>query len=244
MRRIVEVKGLNLSFNGVKILEDIDLTIEKGDFLAIIGPNGGGKTTLLKCILGFLKPQTGEIKLFGKPIESFRAWEKIGYVPQRSKDYHIKLNPLTVEEFIALPSKLYGVKLNKDKLAKLVKVFGLEDLLTKRLADLSFGQVQRAQIVQALALEPEVLFLDEPTVGLDFMRQKNFYELLTEFNRQGLTIVVITHETWLLHSGISKVACLNRRLYYHGVHEEFCQLAGLAKEGTFPDFHLIGHEHW
>jgi len=140
LRRIVEVKGLNLSFNGVKILEDIDLTIEKGDFLAIIGPNGGGKTTLLKCILGFLKPQTGEIKLFGKPIESFREWEKIGYVPQRSKDYHIKLNPLTVEEFIALPSKLYGVKLNQDRLAKLTKVFGLEDLLTKNLPIFLLGR--------------------------------------------------------------------------------------------------------
>jgi len=244
LRRIVEVGGLNLSFNGVKILEDIVLTIEKGDFLAIIGPNGGGKTTLLKCILGFLKPQTGEIKLFGKPIESFREWEKIGYVPQRSKDYHIKLNPLTVEEFIALPSKLYGVKLNQDRLSELSKVFSLEDLLAKRLANLSFGQVQRVQIVQALALEPEVLFLDEPTVGLDFMRQKNFYELLTEFNRLGLTIVVITHETWLLHIGISKVACLNRILYYHGVHEEFCQLAGPAKEGTFPEFHIISHDHW
>jgi len=244
LKRIVEVKGLNLSFNGVKILEDVDLIIEKGDFLAIIGPNGGGKTTLLKCILGFLKPQTGEVKIFGEPIESFRNWAKIGYVPQRSKDYHLKLNPLTVEEFIALPSKLYGVKLNQNKLAELIKIFGLSELLSKRLANLSFGQVQRAQIVQALALEPEVVFLDEPTVGLDFMRQKNFYELLTEFNRQGLTIVVITHETWLLHRGISKVACLNRRLYYHGIHEEFCQLAGLAKEGTFPDFHLLGHEHW
>ena len=242
--KIVEVKGLTFSFNGVKVLEEIDLTIEKGDFLAIIGPNGGGKTTLLKCILGFLRPQEGDIKLFGVPINSFKEWYKIGYVLQRDKDYHLNLNPLTVKEFILLPSSLYNKEVNQKRLNELIEVFGLSDLLSKKLAHLSFGQIQRAQIVQALALEPEILFLDEPTVGLDFMRQKNFYELMREFNHRGLTIVIITHETWLLHKNITKVACLNRKLYYHGHHDEFCQLAGFSEKDVIPDFHVLGHDHW
>ncbi len=245
MKKIVEVINLNLFLNGQQILENINLSIEEGDFLAIIGPNGGGKTSLLKCVLGFLKASSGEINLFGKRLSNFKDWHKIGYVPQRSIDYYIKLNPLTVKEFLELPARVYRQKLDYHRLMDLIHLFGLRDLLSYKLSQLSFGQIQRAQIVQALSLSPEILFLDEPTVGLDFMNQKALYDLLNQFTLEGLTVVVVTHETWLLHKGIMKVACLNRRLYFHGKHEDFCALALSSPEmGISSDYHLISHSHW
>ncbi|MFN3504604.1 MAG: metal ABC transporter ATP-binding protein [Caldimicrobium sp.] len=239
---MIRVEDLTLHINGKTILEDIDLSIEKGDFLAIIGPNGGGKSTLIRCILGFIKPQKGKIFLFGDEISKFRAWHKIGYLPQRAGKEMNPFNPITVEEFLLLPAKWYQKKPKERHLKNLVELFGLTLHLKKKFFQLSFGQIQRAYLVRALLLEPEVLFLDEPSVGLDFLSQETFYKILSQLHKEGLTIILITHETWLISKEVNKVACLNQRLYFHGDHKDFCIF---EKEGM-PGFsyHRIEHTHW
>jgi len=239
---MIQIKELYLSFNGKPVLENINLEVKKGDFLAIIGPNGGGKSTLIKCILGFLKPERGEIFLWNKPLKEFRDWHLIGYVPQRAgKNLH-NLYPLTLEDFLLLASKIYKRPIKREYLEVLLETFGLKDLLGKKIFHLSFGQLQRAYLVRALLLEPELLILDEPSVGLDFFSQKTFYEVLSQFHKKGLTIILVTHETWLLTKEVNKVACMNQRLYFHGSHPEFCVFA--EKGISYFDFHRIEHTHW
>lgn len=228
--------------DGKTLLEDINLEVERGDFLAIIGPNGGGKTTFIRCLLGFLKPQRGKIYLWGKPLSEFKDWYLIGYVPQRAGRNINELFPLTLKEFLSLPSKWYKRPFERSFFEELLEIFGLKDLLDKKISQFSFGQLQRAYIARALVLKPELLILDEPSLGLDFMSQKSFYELLSNFHKKGLTIILITHETWLLTKEVNKVACLNQRLYFHGAHEEFCIFAERGLPGF--DFHKIEHSHW
>lgn len=239
---MIRIENLSLFLNGKILLEEINLEVKKGDFLAIIGPNGGGKTTLIRCLLGFLKPQKGEIYLWGKPLTQFKDWHLIGYVPQRAGKNLNQLFPLTLREFLTLPATWYKKNLDKNYFQELLEIFGLKDLLEKKICNLSFGQLQRAYIARALILKPELLILDEPSVGLDFISQKTFYEILSTFHQKGITIILVTHETWLLTKEVNKVACLNQKLYFHGAHEEFCIFAEKGIPG-FP-FHKIQHTHW
>jgi len=239
---IIEIKGLYLSLNGKNILENINLQVQRGDFLALIGPNGSGKSTLIRCLLGFLKPQKGEIFLFGKELTKFRDWYKIGYLPQRAGKDINSLLPLTVKEFVFLPSKWYKISPNYEYYMYFIDLFGVKDILNKKLFQLSFGQFQRVYLVRALLLKPELIILDEPSVGLDFISQEVFYKILSTLHKEGLTIVLITHETWLISKEVSKIACLNQRLYYHGEHEEFCVLADRGIPGF--SYHRIEHTHW
>jgi len=239
---LIQVKNLYFSYEGHVVLKDISLEVKQGDFLAIIGPNGGGKSTLIKCVLGILKPLKGEVFLWGEPLDKFKDWYKIGYVPQRAGEIVDYLNPITVKEFLKLPEKWYGKKIKKELFEQLLDKFGVRSFLNKRLGELSYGQLQRAYIIRALVLEPELLILDEPSVGLDFFSQDAFYQLLGEFYQRGLTIVLITHETWLLTKWVNKVACVNQRLFFHGTHESFCTLS--TKKEFFSDYHKIEHIHW
>jgi zinc transport system ATP-binding protein len=239
---IIEVQNLCFSYEDHLILENINLKVEKGDFLALIGPNGGGKTTLARCILGFLTPTKGKIFLWGEEIRNFKNWHKIGYVPQRAGDLIDSLTPLSVKEFLLLPFKWYKVSQKPSLLDKLTEKFGMKNLLNKKIGELSYGQLQRSYIVRALILDPEILILDEPSVGLDFFTQEVFYETLGEFHKRGLTIILITHETWLLTKWVNKVACINQKLYFHGDHESFCIMA--KKLEFFPEHHKIEHTHW
>ncbi len=239
---VIEVENLFFSYEAHPVLQGVNLKVCKGDFLAIIGPNGGGKSTLIKCILGFLSPERGEIKLFEKPLKQFKEWFKIGYIPQRAGEKIDKLLPLTVEEFLGLGCQIYKKNINKALLKALVEKFGLTSFLKKRIGTLSYGQLQRAYIARALLLEPEVLIMDEPSVGLDFFSQEAFYEILSEYHKKGITIILVTHETWLLSSKITKVACLNQRIFFHETHEEFCKF---AETGHFwKGYHKIEHTHW
>ncbi len=242
MSVLVEIENLYFSYEHHPVLKGVSLKIQKGDFLAVIGPNGGGKSTLVKCMLGFLTPQRGSIRLWERPLKEFRDWAKIGYVPQRAGEGVDILFPLTVAEFLRLPEKWYGRRADPKVLAELVETFGMEALLKRRLGELSYGQLQRAYIVRALSLQPELLILDEPSVGLDFFSQEVFYKTLTRLHEKGLTILLVTHETWLITKAVNKVACLNQRLFFHGDHESFCSFA--ERESFYTDYHRIEHSHW
>ncbi len=239
---VIKVENLSFYYKNQSILKDINLEVKKGDFLALMGPNGGGKSTLIRCILGFLKPQKGKIWLWQQKNSHFKEWFKIGYVPQRAGNLIDHLTPLSVKEFICLPVNWYKKNINYKNLELLVEKFGMKNLLNKKIGELSYGQLQRAYIIRALILEPELLILDEPSIGLDFFTQEVFYQILGEFHQRGLTIILITHETWLLTKWINKVACLNQKLFFHGDHESFCIFA--KKPEFFSAYHQIEHTHW
>jgi len=128
---ILKVNSLSFSYDEHVVLKDISFEVKKGDFLAIIGPNGGGKSTLIKCVLGILQPLKGEVLLWGKPLKRFKEWYRVGYVPQRAGELVDHLTPITVEEFIRLPEKWYGKAPEKGVVEFLVEKFGIKDFLKK-----------------------------------------------------------------------------------------------------------------
>lgn len=214
---IFDVKNLNFSVRGQKILTSISLEIFNGEYVAIIGPNGGGKTTLIRLLLGLEKPTEGSIKLYGKKIKNFNEWYKIGYVPQRASLVDENF-PATVEDIVNMGrvsrSSLLKSMSREDKNAvrdAMVKM-GVLDLKDKMVGTLSGGQRQRVMIARALASEPEILILDEPNTGVDMVSQKNFYSLLSKLNREeNITIVFITHDIGVIADDIGRLFTINQK---------------------------------
>ncbi len=246
-KTLIDVKDISFNYGSVKVLEDVTFPIQKGDFLAIIGPNGSGKTTLIKIILGLLKPSTGKVQILGKYAEEFDDWHNIGYVPQQVT--HIDpLFPASVREVVAMEflAKKKFPRLTKREqelcIEKALKQVGMEYFKNWRIGSLSGGQQQRIFIARAIVNDPHLLFLDEPTTGVDSETQEHFYDMLDTLNKkEGITIILITHDTGIVNKHVSQVACLNQQLVYHGTHAEFC------RSGTFKDMlaghHLISHRH-
>jgi len=214
---IFDVKNLNFSVRGQNILSNISLEIFNGEYVAIIGPNGGGKTTLIRMLLGLDAPTDGSIKLYGKKIKNFKEWHKIGYVPQRASLVDVNF-PATVEDIVKMGrvSKLGFFKgmsqedknAVKDAMVKM-DVVNLKD---KMVGTLSGGQRQRVMIARALASNPEILILDEPNTGVDMVSQKNFYALLGKLNREeNITIVFITHDIGVIADDIGRLFTINQK---------------------------------
>jgi len=244
---VVEVRGCSLSYGGHRVLEDVTFSIMHGDFLAIIGPNGSGKTTLLRVILGLERPGEGQIRILGRDLDHFKEWWRIGYVPQKA--IHIDpIFPISAEEVVGLgrackkrpPRWLSSDDI--DVIHQALSRVGMEGMNKRRLSDLSGGQQQRIFIARAIVNNPDILFLDEPTTGVDVKAQDTFYEMLKELNSQGITIVMVTHDIGVVNRYVTKVACLNRRLVFHGTHDEFCSSSKVR--ALIPgDNHLILHRH-
>ncbi len=220
---IVSVENLSFSYDGkTDAITDVSISVRKGDYLGLIGPNGGGKTTLLKLILRILRPERGTIQLFLKDICRFKQWERIGYVSQRAIDFD-SLFPVTVGEVVlmgryARRGLLRSVK-NEDREKAheaLVRV-GMEDYKDRRVSDLSGGQKQRVFLARALASDPDLIVLDEPTTGVDEETQAQFYKLLVKLNKeQGMTLILISHDLERIAEEASCVAVIDRTLRYYG----------------------------
>ncbi|MBN2094986.1 MAG: metal ABC transporter ATP-binding protein [Candidatus Aenigmarchaeota archaeon] len=227
MGPLVEVKGVDFKFGKLKVLSDISLEIYKGDFVGLIGPNGSGKTTLLKLMLGLYKLQKGSIKLFGDSISNFSGWSKIGYVPQKATSIDPNF-PATVIEVAAmgLLSKMRFPKVlgkqEKETLMAALKTVDMDGYSKRRIGELSGGQQQRVFIARAIVSKPEILFLDEPTTGVDIKSQENFYRLLGKLNSKGITIVLVSHDIGRITRHVTKVASLNQTLEFYGSHKDFC----------------------
>jgi zinc transport system ATP-binding protein len=248
LEEIVKVEEVSFAYEGIPVLKDINLSIYRGDFLAIIGPNGSGKTTLLKIIVGLLRPQKGQVYLFGQPIEEFRDRHKIGYIQQKAT-YFDPTFPISVEEVIEASLRSTqkmekkSPKQLKEKIGEILKLVGLEKETKKPITRLSGGQQQRVLIARSLATEPKILLLDEPTTGVDYLNQQNFYDFLGQLNLEHkLTIVLVTHDYGIVNKHVNKVACLNQKLIYHGEHSEFCQSAAI-QQLLSGGHHLISHKH-
>ncbi|MDZ4171846.1 MAG: metal ABC transporter ATP-binding protein [Methanobacteriaceae archaeon] len=211
----VILKNISYKFKNNAVLEDINLKIKKNDFLAIIGPNGGGKSTLLKIIMGIYKPYSGSVRVFNTSPEEARP--KIGYLPQIT---HLESDfPISVFDAVIMgcyhgPLKGYTHQDEKDVI-KSLKVVKMEDFADKQIGNLSGGQLQRVLIARALARRPKLLLLDEPTASIDPEMQNLFYDLLKKI-RDEMAVVLVSHDVGVISSYVESIACLNRRLFSHG----------------------------
>lgn len=219
---VIRLEDIWVSFNGEPVLMGVDLSIYPRDFYAIIGPNGGGKTTLLKVILGLVEPSRGTVRIFGKRPQEGRKY--LGYVPQfRTFDFSY---PITVREMVLsgrlthsrAPVIIRYDRVDKKKAEDAMDLMGITPLAGHPIADLSGGEQQRAIIARALAGEPEVLLLDEPTVHIDTPTEDRFYDILDRL-KESLTIVLVSHDIGVISAHVNKVACLNRRIYTHDSRE-------------------------
>ncbi|MCF7876111.1 ABC transporter ATP-binding protein [Candidatus Bipolaricaulota bacterium] len=210
----IKTVGLSAGYKGNPVISNVDLKVERNDFVGIIGPNGGGKTTLLKAILGFIQPMEGKVKVFGRSPEKTRS--RIGYVPQYAtfdEDY-----PITVKEVVQMgrrKEKKFFERYSRQDLKKTKEVLAdveMNDYKDEPISELSGGQKQRIFIARALVSSPELLLLDEPTASVDRRMEKGIYSLLKELN-EDMAIVVVTHDIGVLSSYITKVACLSGELY-------------------------------
>ncbi|NMD71871.1 metal ABC transporter ATP-binding protein [Bacillus sp. DNRA2] len=247
---IVNIQHVSYRYEKENVLEDISLSIYKGAFLGIVGPNGSGKSTLLKLILGLIKPQLGEIQLFGEQINRFKDWHKIGYVSQKANSFNTGF-PATIFEVVASGlTKKIGMfrrlsKQDREKVISAIRMVGMEAFLRQNIGELSGGQQQRIFIARALVSEPEMLILDEPTVGVDAKNVASFYELLNQLNKeQGITMLMVTHDIGAISDKVTHVACLNKNLHFHGNTREFEQLKlGEMTEFYGHDIHVLSHDH-
>lgn len=214
---IVEIKELCYSAGGQDILHDINLSICEGDFVSIIGPNGGGKTTLLKLILGLLKPGRGSITINNRRPRTHDT--TIGYVPQ-----HVNHNlsfPATALDVVLMgyynPRKRFQKfdrAQKRQEAMEIMERLGIGAFANRKIVALSGGQRQRVLIARALIAQPELLVLDEPTASIDTKGQTEFYEMLKELNKD-LTILMVSHDLLIIASYVKSIICLNRTMYYH-----------------------------
>lgn len=218
MAYAVELDDVSVNYGELEALKNINLKVEAGSFLGIIGPNGGGKTTLLKVILGLIEPQKGSVKIMGHPLN--QAVDQIGYVPQVSNfDRSFPISVLDVVLMARLGGRVrffhqYQKKDIEEAEAVLDRL-NLLHLKDRQIGKLSGGQLQRVLIARGLAVEPKILLLDEPTASVDARSTSEIYELLKELNKDK-TIIVVTHDMAAVSSYFDSLACLNEKLYHHG----------------------------
>jgi zinc transport system ATP-binding protein len=237
----VLVTDLWFSYDGYPVLEDVNLSIPQGDFVSVIGPNGGGKTTLLRLMLGLLRPSRGEVQVFGLNPE--KARQRIGYMPQ-----HPELDlqfPATVMD-VALMGRLghgrpFGPYSRRDKEAVMTALdqVGLRDFCKKPFASISGGQRQRLFIARALASEPDLLLLDEPTANLDAVMEGGLYELLQALNRK-LTVVMVSHDLGFVSSLVKSVICVKCQVASHPTSELTAEIID-AMYGS--PMRIVRHNH-
>jgi zinc transport system ATP-binding protein len=236
----VLIKNLSAGYNDEIVLRDINLTVEPDDFIGLIGPNGGGKTTLLKVILGLVPPKRGTVRVMGMSPEKGRRY--IGYVPQFT--YFDSDFPIRVRDVVRMgrlgPKHLFKPYSAEDDtiVEKCLKWVDLSDLQNRSLSELSGGQRQRVYIARALASEPEILLLDEPTISVDVEASTHIYELLHNINLQGVTILLISHDLNVISSYVKTIGCLNRTLHYHGEKQI---TPDMLKDGYNCPVDLIAH---
>jgi len=236
---VIDLSEVTFGYTATPVVEDISLTIESGEYAAIVGPNGSGKSTLMQLILGLLKPDSGSVSLFGEPAHVFDDGGRLGYVAQQASA--AKEMPITVREVVKMgrfPHVGFG-RLSADDweiVDEAIRTVGMADFSDRRITQLSGGQRQRAFIARALAGEAELLVLDEPTVGVDAESVDAFYELLDALNDRGITILLVEHDLRAVTEHADRVVCLNREVYFDGPTADFVDSDALARAfGTAVD---------
>lgn len=216
MNKVIEIEQLSAGYDHKSVLRDINLSVYERDFLGIIGPNGGGKTTLIKLILGLLQPLSGEIRFFreGKPTEELA----MGYLPQYNaidkkfpiSVYDVILSGLSRKKSLFKPF----TSEHHDRVEEIIKRMGLQGKEKKSIGLLSGGQIQRALLGRAIVSNPEVVILDEPNTYIDQRFESRLYEILSEINQER-AIILVSHDIGTVVSNVKTIACVNETLDYH-----------------------------
>ncbi|MBX2866534.1 ABC transporter ATP-binding protein [Candidatus Kaiserbacteria bacterium] len=223
---IIELENISFSYGEYEVLHDVSFSIHKGDYLAIVGRNGSGKTTLLKIILGLMKPTNGTVRLFGQDIRKFTEHARIGYVPQKATSFDPSF-PATVEEVVLMGRHGRGLFRTTDErdmaaVTDALAAVDMEAYRDRQIGSLSGGQQQRVFIARALAGRPEVLFLDEPTVGVEQEIREEFYALIKKLNEElELTVVLVTHDLESVAHEAMHIACVDCTVFFHETPEEY-----------------------
>jgi len=245
---ILEVSDLEVDRSNSVAIEHANFTINQGDYVGVVGPNGGGKTTLILALLNILPRTKGTIRLFGQDIESFSKWEKVAYVPQHAINFDPHF-PLSVRELVALG------RVNRSNLGRTLKredweavdevleFMGISDVAHKRIGQLSGGQKQRVFVAKALVRKPEIILLDEPTVGVDAETLEKFYKKLSDLNvEKGITILLVTHDLAAVFCRMSKVMCINRVINVSEITVDL-KPEEVLRQAYGEHFHFVFHRH-
>lgn len=245
---VLEIQHVDIVRSKDLVVEDASFSIEQGDYVGVVGPNGGGKTTLILAILGFLPIKKGSIQLFSQNINTFSAWERIAYVSQGATYFDSNF-PLTVNELVALgriqrtnigrPLK----KIDWGAVDESLQLMDIQDLASRRIGDLSGGQKQRVFIAKALVRNPEILILDEPVAGIDATSLENFYKQLSDLNQQkNLTILIVSHDLSAVFCRMTKLLCVNKKVYLSDITKESDPNV-ILKKVYGEHFHFVFHKH-
>ena len=225
----LEVKNLSFARNHETLIEDFSFSVQPGEYVAVIGPNGGGKTTLLRMLLHLESPSSGSIDIFGEDNTHASALRRVGYIPQRGGLIDAMF-PATTEEVVrAGRSQVLGFwnpfsKKDEAVVDHALDVMGITHLRYRVIASLSGGERQRVLLARALASEPGLLFLDEPVDGLDPESREEFYATLKRINKTGTAILFVTHDVHRIAKEADSAICLRHELVCHG--EKHCVISG------------------
>jgi zinc transport system ATP-binding protein len=238
---VVLLDHVSFAYDGQSVIEDACLTIEEREFLCMVGPNGGGKTTLLRLILGLLAPQSGRVEVFGTTAEEARP--RVGYMPQEALlDPQF---PVSVLDVVLMGRLRPGVQLgfygrgDRKVARQALGEVGLEEVERRSLSDLSGGQRQRVLLARALACQPQLLLLDEPTANLDVAVQEELYELLRGLSDR-MAIVLVSHDVGFVSTLVQSVICVNRKV---AVHPTTALNGKVITDLYGSDVSMIRHDH-
>ena len=238
--QVVSLENVSFSYDVQPVLLDVSLVVEDRDYLCVVGPNGGGKTTLLKLMLGLLKPAGGRVRVFGQAPEGVRS--RIGYVPQ-----HTTLDPLfpvTALDVVLMGRLSRGMRLgpfrkaDREAAEAALEMVGMVPLQGRPFSALSGGQRQRVLIARGLVSNPELFLLDEPTSNVDAAMETELFEILEQLNRK-MSIVLVTHDLGFVSRYVKRVACVNRRLVVHPTSEVTGEM---IQEIYGRDVHMVRHD--
>jgi zinc transport system ATP-binding protein len=246
---IVTVDNLSFRYNSAEVLAGISFDVHEGDFIGLVGPNGSGKTTVIKVILGLLKQINGQIWLFGTKVNAFRDWHRIGYLPQKLAHFNPHF-PATVKEIVSsgvFSAKKFPKRIHRSDEALIdeaMVVTDVADIRHKMIGELSGGQQQRVFLARAIVNRPELLILDEPTTALDPEAREKFFQTLIGMNRTNhVTIILITHDIASIGKYASKLMYLDKQVIFYGSFQDFCVSEKMTHYfGKFTQ-HLICHRH-
>ncbi len=235
--------GVDFGFGAGLVLEDVTLSIAEGDFVAVVGPNGGGKTTLVKLMVGLLTPLRGTVRVFGQPPT--RSAERLGYVPQIwdcRPSFPVTVMDVTLMGLVG-PGPAGGPysRADRDQAVLALDRVGLTDMAERPFCELSGGQEQRALIARAIASHPELLVLDEPTAHVDPAAEQDIHDLLLDLHRD-MTIVMVSHDLSLVSDAVESVLCVNRRVKRHPTSDLGDVSGDLLRELFGDQLRMVRHD--